>query len=205
VANVSSQVIVAAFNDQEGAGRMLESLKQAKKENQLGFEEVAVVVSEADGKVKIKDTAETSTGKGAKIGAVVGGVAGILAGPIGWAALGGAAVGGLVAKVHDGGFKDDNLRTLGDALTPGTSALIVVTDQSWVFELSNFLKAEGAKTVNSALRDDIAQQIESGQNPAYTLLDSGQMAEAAPADQPAAEATPAEEPPADAEPNSTPA
>jgi len=188
MADVSTQVIVASYDDPEGASRALQALNQAKKEKQVDFAEAAVVTSDADGSVKIKETSDMTGGKGAKVGAIVGGTIGILAGPIGWAALGGAAVGGLMAKVKDGGFKDDNLRSLGEALKPGSSALITVSEQNWVAEIEKRLSQGGAKTVKTALKDDIAAQFKSGQSPAYSMLESGQIVAEAPADQPAAPA-----------------
>ena len=48
-------------------------------------------------------------------------------GPIGLAAtVGGAAIGGLAAKLHDSGFNDERLRRLGQSLQPNTSAILAV-------------------------------------------------------------------------------
>jgi uncharacterized membrane protein len=175
MADVPVQVIVAAYTDVNGASSALESLRQAKKEKLIDIEDAAVITQDKDGKVKIRETADMTGGRGATVGAITGGVIGILAGPVGWAALGGAAVGGLAARIHDGGFKDQALRDLGDALSPNSSVLVAVIDHKWVAEVEKRLAQEGAKTVRSALRDDIAEQIKAGHNVSYTMLDTGQM------------------------------
>jgi hypothetical protein len=90
-------LLVAAYVDERGADNALEQLKQAKKAKQFYYDDAAVVRRSAEGKVHVKETGDMSTGKGAAIGGLVGGVIGLLAGPVGWAVLGGAAVGAIAA------------------------------------------------------------------------------------------------------------
>src|SRR5258708_40231608 len=99
MADVPVQVIVAAFNDLNGASQALTSLKEAKKERLIEIEDAAVLTKDADGKVKIKETADMRAGKGAPIGAIAGGVVGLLAGAVGWAPLGGGVLGGVPAEL----------------------------------------------------------------------------------------------------------
>ena len=66
----------------------------------------------------ITETADKGFGKGAVLGGVAGAPVGLVAGPIGWVTLGGAAVGGLAAKLRDGGFPDARLKQIGERLTP---------------------------------------------------------------------------------------
>src|SRR5258706_16230317 len=98
MADVPVQVIVAAFNDLNGASQALTSLKEAKKERLIEIEDAAVLTKDSGGKVRIKETADMRAGKGATIGAIAGGVVGLLAGPGGWAPLGGGGVGGARAQ-----------------------------------------------------------------------------------------------------------
>src|SRR5258707_10602021 len=126
MADVPVQVIVAAFNDLNGASQALTSLKEAKKERLIEIEDAAVLTKDADGKVRIKETADMRAGKGATIGAIAGGVVGLLAGPVGWAALGGGVIGGLAAKLHDGGFPDDRLGPAAPGVTPDSPSAVPV-------------------------------------------------------------------------------
>jgi uncharacterized membrane protein len=173
MADVPVQVIVAAFNDLNGASQALKSLKEAKKERLIEIEDAAVLTKDADGKVKIKETADMRAGKGATIGAIAGGVVGLLAGPVGWAALGGGVIGGLAAKLHDSGFPDDRLRQLAEGLTPNSSALVAVIDHRWVADLERELARQGADVVTEGLRDDIAAQLKEGGGIVYTVVDTG--------------------------------
>jgi uncharacterized membrane protein len=183
MADVPVQVIVAAFNDLNGASQALKSLKEAKQERLIEIEDAAVLTKDADGKVKIKETADMRAGKGATIGAIAGGVVGLLAGPVGWAALGGGVIGGLAAKLHDGGFPDDRLRQLAEGLTPDSSALVAVIDHRWVADLERELARQGADVVTEGLRDDIAARLKEGGGIVYTVVDTGEAIVAGPGPQ----------------------
>src|SRR6185295_15534661 len=123
-------VIVAAYNDEQGASNALKELKAASEEWKVDIKDAAILKRDMDNKLKITESADRGFGRGAIIGGVAGAAVGVMAGPIGWATLGGAAVGGLAAKLRDGGFKDDRLRTIGEGLQPGSSALIVVVEDA---------------------------------------------------------------------------
>jgi uncharacterized membrane protein len=173
MSDVPVQVIVAAFHDLNGASNALKTLQEAKHESLIGIRDAAVITKDADGKVKIKETADMRAGKGATIGAVTGGVIGLLAGPVGWAALGGGVIGGLAAKLHDSGFPDERLKQLGTALTPNSSALVAVIDHRWVAEVEQELARQQADLVTQTLHDDIQKQLTAGGDVAYTVVADG--------------------------------
>jgi uncharacterized membrane protein len=171
--DVPVQVIVAAFHDVNGASNALKTLQEAKREALIGIRDAAVITKDASGKVKIKETADMQAGKGATIGAVTGGVIGLLAGPVGWAALGGGVIGGLAAKLRDSGFSDDRLKQLGAGLTPNSSALVAVIDHRWVAEVEKELARQQADLVTQTVRDDIQKQLTAGGDVVYTVIGDG--------------------------------
>src|SRR5262249_919808 len=170
MADVPIQVIVAAFHSLDGASKALKELQEAKRDSLIGIEDAAVITKDADGKVKIKETADMRTGKGATIGAITGGVVGLLAGPVRLAPLGGGVTGGLAAKLHDSGFPDARLKQLGAGLTPNSSALVAVIEHRWVAEVERQLAQQGADLATQALSDDIARQLKSGEDVVYTVV-----------------------------------
>src|SRR5262245_38595334 len=98
--NSPVQIIVAAFNSPERAGQVMAELKQGKKEGLIGIEDAAVVVKDADGKLKITDAKHRGT-RGLITGGLVGGVLGLLlAPPVGAMALSVGALGGLIGKLR---------------------------------------------------------------------------------------------------------
>lgn len=172
--DVPVQVIVAAFQNEEGAEDALTKLKDAKKEQVIDINNAAILRRSEDGKLHVKETRDMSGGKGAAIGGVAGAVAGLIAGPLVLAAGAGALIGGLAAKLRDSGFRDDRLKRLGEALTPGTSALVAVIEHTWVRDVEKLLADYGADVTTESIKADIAQQLEAGHNVAYTAIATDQ-------------------------------
>ncbi len=172
MSDVPVQVIVAAFQQEQGAENALQDLKEAKKERVIAIENAAIIRRDEGGKLHVKEMRDMGGGKGAAIGGVVGAVVGLLTGPLILAAGAGALVGGLAAKLRDSGFPNERLKEIGDALTPGTSALVAVIDHTWVREAQERLARFGADVMTESIKADIAQQLESGQEVAYTALRS---------------------------------
>jgi uncharacterized membrane protein len=158
-------LLVAAYVDERGADNALDMLKKAKKADQFYYDDAAVVRRSAEGKVHVKETGDMSTGKGAGIGALIGGVVGLLAGPVGWAALGGAAVGAIAAH-GDAGFDKDTLEEIGGALPNGTSALAVTTSKEFV----EAVRKEASEEETLTLARDIATQINGHLNARQDVL-----------------------------------
>ena len=169
--NVPVELIVAAFPDEQGAASALEQLKQAKKEELIGIRDAAVITRDASNTLHIKETGDMSGRKGIGVGAIVGGVIGLLFPPsVLGSAVVGAAIGGLGAKLHDAGFPDDELRSIGSSLKPGTSAIVAVIEHTWVEDVERELAAQGAQMVRQAIQEDITQQLEAGRSVAYVAV-----------------------------------
>lgn len=171
MSEVPVQLIVAAFQDEKSADLALKELKQAKRERLIGIQNAAVLRKDEKGKLHIKETADMGGGKGAALGGVAGAAIGLLAGPALLVPVAvGALVGGLAAKLRDSGFSDARLKTIGDSLEPGSSAIIAVVEHTWVAQVEKELQEAGADMFTEAISADIAGQLESGHEVAYTAL-----------------------------------
>jgi uncharacterized membrane protein len=132
----SVQVFIATFETEDEAGDTLRDLRAMDREGSIQLFDAAVVVRGADGKVRFEETADPSGKKWAKRGAIAGGLVGLIFPPsiIASAAIG-AAGGGVWGKIRDKGFKDSDLRSLGDSLQPGSSAIIAVAEDHMIERL----------------------------------------------------------------------
>src|SRR5512134_3171918 len=129
MSEVPIQLIVAAFKDEKSAKEALKALKQAQKEKLIKIDNAAVLRKDEKGKLHIKETADRGGGKGAVLGGVTGAAIGLIAGPLLVVpAAVGALVGGLAAKARDSGFSDERLKTIGEGLKPGSSAIVAVVE-----------------------------------------------------------------------------
>src|SRR5439155_19396254 len=147
----------AAFNTPDGASNALRELKGVGKDV-LAVREAAVLVRNQDGKLEIKESHHVT--KGAVVGGVVGAVVGLIAGPVGWVTAGGAAVGVLANRLRDTGFPDRRLKQIGEALTPGTSALVAIVEHRWVVDVERRLRAAATDVATEELAADVAAQLE---------------------------------------------
>jgi uncharacterized membrane protein len=171
MSDVPVQLVVAAFQEEDAANAALKELKALKKEKLIGIQNAAVIRKDAKGKIHIKETADMGGGKGSVIGGVAGAAIGLIAGPaLVVPAAVGALVGGLAAKLRDSGFSDQRLKTLGEGLQPGTSAIVAVVEHKWVEQLEAAMAEVGADLVTANLQADIAAQLEAGHDVAYTAL-----------------------------------
>ena len=170
MADVPVQVVVAAFKDEKTADEALKALKQAQRQGTIKIVDAAVLRKDEKGKLHVKETGDMGGGKGAVVGGVTGAVIGVLAGPVGWVALGGAAIGGLVAKMRDSGFKDERLRKLGEGLGPGNSCIVAVVEHTWVAQVEKQLAEQSANVVTEQISADIAKQLQAGGEVAFTAI-----------------------------------
>lgn len=110
------QVLAARFSTPDGGTRAVGALSGAMADK-IGNAAVLYVTPSGGAKfVEMKDF-------GAKRGALVGGLIGIIGGPVG--ILTGSALGALASKLRDSGFPDDQLKQLGTSLGPDSSAVVL--------------------------------------------------------------------------------
>ena len=134
------EVFVATYDTENGAAAASKAFQAAQRDGAIDLIDAAVIVHTADDKVKIEETADPSGKKWAKRGAIAGGVVGLIFPPsiIVSAAVGGGA-GGIWGKIRDKGFKDEDLKQIGNSLPPGSSAIIAVAEDRMVEQLERAL------------------------------------------------------------------
>ena len=163
--------LVMAFNDEKAADQALDAMKQAKKQKQFYFEDAAVIRQDAKGKVHYHETGDMSTGKGAGIGALVGGVLSLLGGPIGLAVGAGiGALAGAAAASHDGGFRNESLNMVGVALRPETSAVVAITSSAFLKAVQKQVPVDEIRATVSGLAGEISAALAEKKDLAIGIL-----------------------------------
>jgi uncharacterized membrane protein len=159
------EIFIAAYETEQGAGAALKDFQAARRAGAIDLIDAAVIVHTAEGKVKFEETADPSGKKWAKRGAIAGGVVGLIFPPsiIASAVVGGGA-GGIWGKIRDKGFKDEDLKEIGDSLPPGSSAIIAIAEDRMIEQLERGLagyekiakhavSAEGAAVIVAEVED----------------------------------------------------
>ena len=146
----SETLVYAVYDGQDTATQVFNTMKSAQNSTGERIESYAVVSKDLKGKVKVRDQRKRDAGAGA----IVGGVIGLLGGPIGVAA--GATAGGAVGYLTGDavGISRDEVESMKASLVPDTSALVVLLDDQWVQAVERDLRQAQA-------RDVIATQIAS--------------------------------------------
>ena len=128
-----SELVVVGFDGTEEADRVLLKLAGMKKEYLVDLEDAVVVVRDENGKVHLKQSVNL-TAIGASSGLLSGGLWGGLVGllflnPLAGFAIGGAigaGTGALAGSLTDYGIDDDFIKSLGETIPNGSSALFVL-------------------------------------------------------------------------------
>jgi len=152
-------VVAFCFDGQKTAK---ETFKEAKKAGLLGGYAIvvrAIVEKNKKGKVSVKEAGKG--GLGATAGAVGGGLLSLIGGPAGLLAwtVGGAVVGGFAGKYLGQPIAKGDLKELGKALTPDSSALLLLLEDIYTELAVDSLSGYKANVVTLTMGDELSGQI----------------------------------------------
>src|SRR3954452_23707564 len=148
------KVLTATFDTLGGANLAVNKLQKLEKRGLLDVNNTITVSKNAWDKIDVNQTTGDSSRKGAGIGAVVGGVIGLIFPPslLATTALG-AAVGGMTGVLRGSAFDEADVKAVADDLQPGQSMLIAIVEPKWQDEVTAALDGLATKigwTVMSA-------------------------------------------------------
>jgi uncharacterized membrane protein len=147
------------FEDLGGAERAAASLKDCEREKLVKILDHAVVTwPEGDAKPTTKHGHEENwrgTGWGALWGVLMGALffVPVIGGVVG------AAIGAISKMTQDVGITKDQLETIRTQVTPGSSALFVVTDEGDLDKVGERFKAPHSKLIATNLTDSERQVL----------------------------------------------
>jgi uncharacterized membrane protein len=136
-----SELVVLAFDNQEGALQARDKLLDIQKQRMLQLADAAVVVRQENGRVKVKQLTDL-VGGGAFGGAFWGLLIGLLF-AVPWMGLAlGAAAGAGIGRLTDHGVDDRFIKEVAETIQPGHSALFLLIHTgdlaTWLDELKAF-------------------------------------------------------------------
>jgi len=164
------EFVAKIFDSLDGAREALGFLEEGQRHNPGTFKirEAAVLECDATGKVSVRDRADVTEGRGAVVGAVLGGVVGLAAGPFGLllGAVTGVRLGAVIGPRIDLGFSDAFLAKLNGLLEPGRSALLVQLEHDWDDVSHAALGAFEAIIPQQHIIDTVVQDLVAARTPA---------------------------------------
>ena len=148
--SMDMQIIAANFDSRDGAKEALKAVKHEK----VNRGDVAILSKNEKGKIRVKETDDWGGGKGAVAGAVVGSFIPVVG------TLAGAIIGGVTAKLRDGGFPNDTLKEMAESLEPDHSMYVMLTDSGSVEAVENILTEAGGALVSYPVSADLAAELD---------------------------------------------
>jgi uncharacterized membrane protein len=153
-------VVVGVFRDEATASEVYKTLKHTSNTDWL--RDLAVVVRDG-GKIKLKESEDMGGREGLAWGGAIGALVGLFAGPLGWAAVGGALVGGLIAKLRDVHLPNQSLKRLGEGLEAGQAAIVALVRADLVDRTARDLRDMGAEVTTEGLDSETVERLTAAQ------------------------------------------
>jgi uncharacterized membrane protein len=167
-----SELVCIAFKDSSTADRELNELRAMEKEYVLDLEDAVIVVRDMDGKVHLKQCVDVfggTTKHGVALGMLWGGLMGLLfmnplAGLLG--SLAGGAGGGAMTTaaneyglLSDYGIPDNFIKSLGNTILPGTSAIFLLIRNFDQDKLSARISKYGGTILKTSLSHEHEERL----------------------------------------------
>ena len=152
---------IVAFNF-AGKNTAKETIKEAKKAGALdGYDIVVEAIVEQDekGKVHLHEPGHGIMGGAA--GAGGGALLGLIGGPAGLLAwtVGGAVVGGAAGKYLGRPISKGDLKEIGEAMSPDTSAFLLLLEDTQTEDVVKSMSGYSAAVVTLTVGDELSGQI----------------------------------------------
>jgi uncharacterized membrane protein len=149
-------IVMFSFADTTSADEAVKEIKAAQKTEGYKVAAEAVVIREADGHVHIHEPGRG--GVGGTIGAVGGGLLGLLGGPVGVLAMAviGGVTGGVAGHFMGRAIPADELEKAGEALPPNSSAFLVLVEDVASETMIRDLAIPNAKVLTLTVGDELS-------------------------------------------------
>jgi uncharacterized membrane protein len=154
-----AHLIVLAYEDERQAKEVLRAAEELREEGVLRLESASLVRRTADGAVEFEETGDVSdrwaTAGGAFFGLLLGAA---LSAPVVGIGVG-AAVGALSARRSDLGIDDEFQRRIGEKLSPGRAAVVLLASATHREAAIREASRLGGELVTTDLPSDVEERV----------------------------------------------
>ena len=155
-----SDLIAVAYPDRESVAAVVRTLGDLQSEDRLELHDIAIVVRQRDGRVRLQQTNDLINAEGS-VGMVWGGLIGrLFLAPLLGLLLGGVT-GALAGSVTDYGIDDKFVRELGMQLKPGGAAVVALVDHAISDDVLERICRHGGTILRTVLSRQAEVDLES--------------------------------------------
>jgi uncharacterized membrane protein len=160
MANKPVQLLAAVYPDEEHAKTTIDMLHEMHRAANIDLVDSAMITKNADGKLKVHETKELTTAKGARRGAIITGVIGLIYPPsLIASALVGGAIGAVAGRIRDTGIQNPKLKEVADKLEPGKAAVVALVDEPSTLAAQNALAGYEGTLVIQVLDEETVKEL----------------------------------------------
>ena len=150
---------IIVFDNHDDAKALHHTLKDLHKKELIVLQDAVFIDKDEKGKVHVKETEDTTTGKGAAKGGTLGFILGVFfGGPIGGLLLG-AAAGAFVGKKIDHGIPKDQIKAVVDELGAGMTALCLEAQPVKEGALRTAVQASNGKVYEVNVAEQVLVEV----------------------------------------------
>ena len=161
-ASQNVHLMAAVFADRERGKVVLSTLEDMHRFDTIDLIDAALVTKDAEGKLHVEETAELTTRKGARRGALVTGVFGLIFPPSLIASvIVGGGIGALAGKLRDTGIKKDEMLEIATRLDTGKTAVIAMAGAESVAAIENALQGYEGEIITQELGEELSADVAS--------------------------------------------
>ena len=160
-------ILAFTFEGQDKANKAVKEIKSSGVLDGYVIEAQAVVEQDAKGKVRIHEPGRG--GLGTVVGGAAGGLLALIGGPVGVLAwvVGGAFIGGVAGKYLGRPISKGDLKEIGDAMSPNSSAFLLLLEDTYSEDVINGMTDYSTSVVTLTVGDELSDEIAS-----YTEVDA---------------------------------
>jgi uncharacterized membrane protein len=151
-----SDLIAIAYQDLNTARQVASNVGEAQKAHLISLEDLVIVERKMDASVKLHQP--SMAGAGAAGGALWGGLIGLIFFVPLFGMAVGAATGAIAGHMADPGVDDTFMKKLGEQLTPGSAALIMLVREANSEKLLSEVKIPG-EIIQTSLSNDAEEAL----------------------------------------------
>jgi uncharacterized membrane protein len=161
-----SDLIVLGFDGIGSADDVLTKLRALQKEHLIDLEDACVVIRSPDEKLQVKQAVNLTklgAASGLSTGMLVGALAGLLVlNPLAGMAVGGlagAGFGALSGSLADFGINDEFIKSVGESIPPGSSALFILIKRSTADKVIPEIERYKPRVLKTSLTNEKEEEL----------------------------------------------
>ncbi len=149
------ELMVWTYEGKDQAQKALDHVHELSQKYAVELLNTTVLEKNEKGEIHIQEHKKAPTKRRVAIGIALGGLAGLVIGPVALVAgaIAGAVAGRKSEKKVEVGFSQEKLRKLDDCLAPGGSALVLLIEHRWFHTLQVEMSDFGGQLIHERLAD----------------------------------------------------